>query len=202
MNMKEISKKKLAKIKAETLLIINDIRKDYEMLCEYTSKPKEKGTLSKFMEDAELELIDTNEALIKMVEKRKDKKYASLTAELASVMEDFLQELFKACNTEGKKFDTQNKGPKESTIKAIESKLKNYIDIENEGDLKLLNVLRNKAVHENAFSLKKAKKEESVQKILIKRNLQEKKKSKEILLQLIIDSEKYVKNTKVKSDIN
>lgn len=113
-------------------------------------------------------------------------------------MEDYLQEIFKASNINGEKFNTKNKPSNTSVIKALELNLKNYVNVESEGNLKLLNEIRNKAVHENAFSFNKAKKEKSVLKILTERNFGKKKKSKEILLQLIFDLEEYVKNTKVK----
>lgn len=197
-SMKKISKKELDKIRDKKILIIDDIRKDYEILVEHVSGSKEKGTLSKLAEDEGLEFLNSNQDLLDVILERKDSKYAALTVELASVMEDFLQKLFKASNIEGEKYDTRNKPRNKSIIEVIESKLKDYINIENEGDLELLNAIRNKIIHNNAFSFRKAKKETNVQRIMAQRNLQKNKNSKDILLQLIIDSEEYIKSITVK----
>jgi hypothetical protein len=108
-----------------------------------------------------IKFVNSTEELIGVLEDRKDSKYAALTVELGSVMEAYLQEVYKASHNDGRKYNTRNKPSNMSTIEAIELELENYVHLDNRGILELLNKIRNKIIHNNDFSFRKAKKEGS-----------------------------------------
>lgn len=196
--MRCISEDELDKIKERKLLIIGEIRQDLEMILKHTVKSGDKGHLTKLMGDSGIKFVSSMDDLIDVLEERKDSKYAALTVELGAVMEAFLQEVYKASNNQGRKYNTRNKPSNRSITEVIEHNLGNHVYIGNRGNLELLNKIRNKIIHNNDFSFRQAKKERSIVEVIDQRKLQKGKKlkSKDILLQLINDSEEYVRGVK------
>lgn len=158
-------KKQVEELKREALLEVQLIKMEYEQIIEKTRKEKKKT----------IELISDEDLKILYIQ-RKDRKYAALTIELYSLVEQFLKDIYSLHNN----ISEYKKKGKVNTIIDLQGKLDNYIEFKNITNTKILTQLRNYIIHDT-FSLKQARKKFGI-----------KKKNKELYFLLVESIEVYI----------
>ncbi|WP_242243349.1 nucleoside-diphosphate sugar epimerase [Bacillus cereus group sp. BfR-BA-01309] len=164
-------KKRVEELKCEALLEVQLIKMEYEQIIEKTQKEKKRNI--QLISDENLKILYTQ---------RKDRKYAALTIELYSLVEQFLKNIYSLHDN----ISEYKKKGKVNTILDLQGKLDNYIEFKNITNAKILTQLRNYIIHDT-FSLKQARKKFRI-----------KKKNKELYSFLLETVEEYISNMLVK----
>ncbi len=163
-------KKEIKKLKDHAFADLYLVEKEFQQVVKNTSNNSGTYKWVELLSDYELK---------EFYGRRRDRKYATLTVELYSLIEQLLKDIYKVI-FKGKYKNTSDI----NIILDLEEKMGDYLTFKN--NTKLLANLRSCIVHEE-FSLKSARK-----KINIKR------KNKLLFKQLLKDVEQYIENIKVK----
>ncbi|MBD8034621.1 nucleoside-diphosphate sugar epimerase [Solibacillus merdavium] len=163
-------KKEIKKLKDHAFADLYLVEKEFQQVVKNTSNNSGTYKWVELLSDYELK---------EFYGRRRDRKYATLTVELYSLIEQLLKDIYKVI-FKGKYKNTSDI----NIILDLEEKMGDYLTFKN--NTKLLANLRSCIVHEE-FSLKSARK-----KINIKR------KNKLLFKQLLKDVEQYIENIKIK----
>lgn len=169
--MFKLSKKKeIKKLKDHAFADFCLIEKEFQQIVKNTSNKSGTFKWVELLSDYELE---------EFYGRRRDRKYATLTVELYSLIEQLLKDIYKVYF----KHKYENKSDI-NIILDLEKKLGDYLTFKN--NTKLLANLRSCIVHEE-FSLKSARKKMNI-----------KKKNRILFKQLMKDVDLYIENIELK----
>ena len=165
-------KKAIKKLKDYACADLYLIEKEFQQIVKNTSSKSGAFKWMELLSDYELE---------EFYGRRKDRKYATLTVELYSLIEQLLKDIYKVI------FKKKYRNTSDSNvILDLEEKLGDYLTFKN--NTKVLANLRSCIVHEE-FSLKAAKKNNRI-------NI--KKKNRILFKRLMKDVELYIENIELK----